>query len=404
MENVAEYRAPGRALSSWIDGFLEHTEGIQSSELHRLWAGIAGIAGALERKVWIHSQRRVVYPNLYIFLVGPPGSGKTYALQACRALWQTLKKHHVAPVSLTKAALMDRLARADRIFEPPMTGSFNSLLIASGEFGALLPNYDADFLNALTNIYDNDKYDEERRGIKDPLIIEAPQINLIACTTPSFLTNTMPAGAWEQGFLARVIIAYNDLTDIAPLNLLDIEAQKDTHLTKALREDLNKIGARQGRLLFTGDAAKLIEAWSDSGGGEIKPTHPRLIHYNRRRTMHLLKLCMIACIDRGAQNIDVPDFQCALNWMTQVEFYMADVFTAMSSGGDAMVINDCWHYALTKFLRDGKGLTTAQLWSYLQAKVPSYSISKIVEAMLRAGLIEAKGIGGDIVYMPKTKG
>jgi hypothetical protein len=96
------------------------------------------------------------------------------------------------------------------------------LLIAAGELGVLIPGYDSDFMNALTYIYDVEKYDEQFRNVHkgEALVIEKPQINLLACCTPSFLTELMPAGAWEQGFLSRVIIVYSGHTDIQPLDLL----------------------------------------------------------------------------------------------------------------------------------------------------------------------------------------
>ena len=40
-----------------------------------------------------------------------------------------------------------------------------------------------------------------------------------------------------------------------------------------------------------------------------EPTHPKLRHYNTRRFAHLLKLSMIACVDRtDVLKLDVEDF------------------------------------------------------------------------------------------------
>src|SRR5438270_12959948 len=108
---------------------------------------------------------------------------------------------------------MDEVGAATRVCHQLPIGltTFNSLLIASKELGALIPGYDTDFLNALTYLYDNAKYDEKRRGKSEPLVIERPQVNLIGCTTPGFLLDTMPIGAWSQGFLSRVILVYSDI-------------------------------------------------------------------------------------------------------------------------------------------------------------------------------------------------
>src|SRR5258708_7370487 len=117
-ENVIHLPAPGRKLSSWVAGFLELTDGIQSPEIFRKWSAITAIAGALEQKIWIRSQGEILYPNLYTFLVGPSGSGKTRALRACNSLWQELKEsHYVAPIKLSKSSLVDVLSKAIRVIK-----------------------------------------------------------------------------------------------------------------------------------------------------------------------------------------------------------------------------------------------------------------------------------------------
>ena len=66
-----------RKLQSWTDAFFQYTEKIGSPPLFRRWCGIFTVAAALERKVWTVNNKGRLYPNLYMFLVGPPGTGKT---------------------------------------------------------------------------------------------------------------------------------------------------------------------------------------------------------------------------------------------------------------------------------------------------------------------------------------
>ena len=71
-----------RRLGSWIESFLEYTEILPSPPLLRRWAAISYVAAALERKVWVRTMGSDLYPNLYTFLVGPPGVGKGVAIAA----------------------------------------------------------------------------------------------------------------------------------------------------------------------------------------------------------------------------------------------------------------------------------------------------------------------------------
>jgi hypothetical protein len=299
-----------------------------------------------------------------------------------------LPDHKLAPVSLSKASLMDEVAAASRI-EPQLDpSSFNSLLVASKELGALIPNYDSDFLNALTFLYDCIKYDEKRRGNKEYLIIERPQINLIGCTTPSYLLDTMPAGAWDQGFLARVILVYKDIVGERKLNLDEEETQVNPSLMRALEHDIQTIGNLVGKMKFTSEAARRISDWADDKEG--RPAHPRLQHYVTRRPVHAIKLSIIASADRGNDLlITVEDVNAAIDWLTAAEIEMPNLFLAMKTGGDANVVAELMHYCMNLHVRAEQGAVPMHyLYEFLQNRVPSYRVNAIIDMMVRSGSIK----------------
>jgi hypothetical protein len=289
---------------------------------------------------------------------------------------------------------------------------FNSLLITAGELGALIPGYDVDFLNALTYLYDCRHYEERRRSVKEPIVIDKPQINLLACCTPSFLTSIMPPGAWEQGFLARTIIIFSDESNIRPLNLADESSGRDEGLRRALVSDIQAIGDDNHfrRLQFHSDAAALIDHWHEGTGpyADLEargiPDHPRLLHYKTRRTVHLLKLCMIANADRTSNDhISVADFTAALGWLVEAESHMPSVFKAMISGGDAAVINELHHYMIGWTTRQGKPMPDSMLYDWLRERVTANSIQNIVQTMHRSGLIKGVVSEGFACFQPRRK-
>lgn len=82
--------------------------------------------------------------------------------------------------------------------------NFNSLTIVSNELGVLLPEYDPAMMSKLTDIYDGKGYSERRRTKDLNFKIDAPQINLIAATTPSFLLRSFrPARGTRASYPAR---------------------------------------------------------------------------------------------------------------------------------------------------------------------------------------------------------
>jgi hypothetical protein len=399
--NVEPLVFPGRRLPSWVAGFMEFTDSIQSPEIFRRWAAIGTIAGALERKIWVRSQGSPIYPNLYIFLVGPPGSGKTRALNETWNIWKALSNHHVADISLTKAAFIDSLSLASRTVWAPANDTFHSLLIAAPELGALLPSYDAEFMNTLTYLYDCLPYSERRRHEKkDFQPIDKPCVNIIACTTPGFLHDSLPPSAWNQGFLSRVTVVYNaGLDGSKPFDLFDQQPQRNPALESALKHDMIKIGDWGGQLKFTAEAGAMAEALNLEGI-QPKPSHPRLTHYNTRRPLQLLKLCIVCAADRGSDYIELYDVQTAHGWMVEVEHYMPDIFAAILHGGDNAIIEDCYHYAIQAAGRTGKDIPVTLVHEFIAARAPAQHVTRIYEVLLSTGRLKSTMAGAAVRPRP----
>ena len=101
-----------RKLNNWVEAFEDLTAFTGSPLRFRRWAGIACIAGALERRVWVHTKGSDLYPNIYTFLVGPPGVGKSAVLKTVRHLWLSLADQHVASSSVSNGITVMTGAKA----------------------------------------------------------------------------------------------------------------------------------------------------------------------------------------------------------------------------------------------------------------------------------------------------
>jgi len=377
-----------RQLPNWVDAFYDYTSFLPSPELFRKWCAIAAIAGALERKVWVHTQGSDLYPNLYTILVAPPGVGKSVVTSRVEQLWRALDGHHIGSSNITKAALMDELAAADRVIvrprETPPTITFHSLKILSNELGVLLPQYESEFMSTLTDIYDGTRYSERRRSIKDQLDIKHPQFNLLAGTTPSHLKDFLPVGAFDQGFLSRSILVYSGDTQIRPL--FDVETGNREKF-RLIKQDFARIGKLYGQMLFDKDAAAAVTKWH-MGGQNPRPEHPKLHNYCTRRTLHLLKLCMVASAAEGDDlTISLENYQTALSWLIEVENHMPDIFKSMNSGGDSKVIEECWYFCFQLFSKTKQPVPESKVYNFLQQRVPAHSVERVADIMVRAGLL-----------------
>lgn len=396
-----------RKLSNWIDGFVQYTEGKGSPLIWRKWAAIFTIAAAIERKQWLVTAKGRLFPNMYAVMVGNAGTGKSLATNLVYDLLRTLeekKELHLAPSSVTKASLIDKLAESNRkivnlTITPPIV-SFNSLAVVPNELGVFLPAYDSEFMNVLTDLWDCKQYSETRRTHKISIDIPATQLNIFSATTPAYLNNFLPEGAWEHGFMARVILIYSGAAEYTDMFA---EFNNDEELYKRLVEDLASINKQYGEFKVDEDVKEALNAWARTGG-EPAPSHPKMTHYTTRRAAHLLKLCMVSCVAAGeGMTISLENYAEAMDWLTEAEKVMPDIFKAMKSGGDGRTIEECYHFIYEMHMKKRQPVQEHRVYHFLQERTPSHNVGRIIEVMERARLIKKQHTDTGIGYVPMIK-
>jgi hypothetical protein len=374
---------------NWIDAFMAVNEKVPTPEVFKLWGGISLLAGALERKVWLTNSIGQLFPNLYIFLIAPPGVGKTIITAQAWRMMKKLRDHKIAPPSVTRATIIEELNNAKR-FKQHTTGTlaFNALYICVNELGVLLPEFDTAMMNKLTDIYDGHPYEEARRNKEHSVAIAKPIYNLLAAGTPGYLSTILPEVAWEQGFMSRVLMIYS--ADAVKQSLFSVRPEDEAEQA-VLASELQKIGNLCGEFSFTREAAELIDAFYLGGQTETAQLHPKLQHYNTRRPSHLLKLMMIASVAENDELvITEAHFLKAFEWLTDAEAAMPQIFKAMQSGGDIQIINELWHYVFTTCAtKKLDGLPESYLYTFLSQRVQSEKIKWIIEVMKNGNLLRS---------------
>lgn len=393
-----------RRLSSWLEAYERYVETLPSPPLFKKWTGLSALSSALERKVWCTAIRnRPLYPNTYIVLCGPPAAGKSVVTSEVQMLLKDLKTHHLASSSITKAAMMDELKNATRTLIIPGKPyiEFNFLSIVSNELGVLIPAYDNDFMSALTDIYDGSGYSEKRRSNKIDIAMPNAQFNLLAATTPSYLAGTLPVGAWDQGFLSRTMLIFSGAAHRQDLFAID---NTDTKAYEDLVHDLKIIGELYGKIAFTKGAAALMNEWHLAGGPPV-PEHPKLVSYVARRTVHMLKLCMLYSVSES-DNLLVEEehFIKALDTLVEAEAVMPDIFKAMTQNGDQRAIEELWYQCLQWYGPKKQPIPETRIIAFLSEKVPAYSVFKIIEVMEKGGALQEVWENRVKCYVPKGRG
>ena len=174
-------------------------------------------------------------------------------------------------------------------------------------------------------------------------------------------------------------------------------------MKKALVADLNSIATLYGEMKFTPEAAEFVDDWY-LGGQQPLPNHPKLQHYNTRRTAHVLKLCQVACVNEGNELvIKLEHVQRALDWLIDAETAIPDIFKAMYSGGDGKVMDEAWHMLFQYKARYNKGAPRTLLIEFLSRRVPSYNVERLIDLMEKAGMLRCVAQDGQLHYFAKDR-
>jgi len=377
----------------WIENFLAATKDVNSPEIFRRWAAIATLSGALERRVFTYFGSGKVFPNTFIVLVAPPRVGKTKALEQTSHLWRSTKVLHVAPDSISSAALIDCLESTYRALPVVQTGEvleYHSLQIVQDEMGVLLPEYAPGTLSLVSALYDcKERFTEEKRTNKLKKDIINPIISVAVGATPGYLKDTLPEVAWDQGFMARMIIIYQKEGPNYSIRGKFRRSRQLGLFPSEMKDYLKELCELVGAFQWTEDAEEAIARWHEQGFAPA-PTHPRLANYCNERMIHVMKLSMISSISRGTSlRITLKDFERARAWMIEAEGTMPDVFAAMGGKGDKNIILDLHQFLLNIQKRSGTPRVRDQLmYHHLSGQVQSERIPKLVEQASRMGLLK----------------
>lgn len=364
---------------SWIDRFVEATARYESPELFRRWTAISVLGSVLEQKVALPTAP-LMYANLYIFLVSPPGGGKSRAMGAARDILTQLPDFFIAPTSINAASMIDALKECKRaVVTAEGSYEYNTMSIMVGEFGTFMSQYDDDLMALLTDFFNVTPYSQRRRTSGLKLFIPRPQLSMLVGCTPATLMKFMPEVAWGQGFASRILFVFS-----ADKPLVDDFASTVPLDTADLVHDLKMINNLIGTFAVSPEYSTAINQWrSLDENHPPKPTHPRLTHYCARRKEILYRLSMISAVDRSdALILTREDFNRAMGWMLDAEQYMPLAFDTNLAGSDSTIMDEILHFVESKVKVDEGALVR-----YVSRRAQSHAVARIIDLMVMSGML-----------------
>jgi hypothetical protein len=173
---------------------------------HR-FLGVAAIACAAAHRVYMPYGVKDLHPNLWMLLVGTSGDRKTSAIGITDYLLAKSGACPVLPNEFSREALMG-------IFTEQQRGVF-IISEYSAFMGNLHKSYNEGTLGFLTDIYDVPRVYKRTTAIKGVQELRKPCANIIAATTPHYMSTSMEE--WMSGWGPRFLVIPGERRSLIPV-------------------------------------------------------------------------------------------------------------------------------------------------------------------------------------------
>ena len=326
-----------------------------------------------------------VNPNLYLMLMGSPGTRKSTAIKIASNLISKAGYTNIAAARTTKEKFLLDLAGEDsepaNILETNLgfgqTGSAE-ILVAADEFNNFIGNGNIEFLSMLGELWDYNGLFKNRVKNSKSIEILDPTVSLLAGNTPTGFSLAFPVESIGQGIFSRILLIHGEPSGV---KITFPEPPSDAE-TKIVLDYLIEIKSQCYGHLHLDAASKLL---LDKIYKTQKPMDDvRFESYFNRRFTHLLKLCIICCAARCSTTLSEEDVIYANTMLTHAEHSMGQ---ALGSFGKARH-SDTSHKVLQILDSSHHLVTLKDLWKHLHSDLEKMSdLGEILRNLVAADKI-----------------
>lgn len=315
---------------SYLSDYRLYSSGNEAHPTYHIFSSLVGLASVVSRRVWLDLGYFRVYPNLYVILVGPPGTKKTTAMVVTRKLVQSIDDVPFAPEALTKEALQLELATQQRSIndlpeEFADMRNYAPLTIIVTELSNFLGRDSMNMIDFLTTIYDYDGIFQSKTKNKGNVSIENPCLSLLACTTPDWITFYLKGDIISGGFSRRCIFVY-ETEEGPPVPIPEVTAAQRLAFDAAVNYG-RSLKSVSGPFRWDEDCKEFYKDWYVNMRSSSSIIDDTVVGYHRSKHIQALKVAMLLSLSESSRLVlELSHFKGALDLLELVEGNMVRVF------------------------------------------------------------------------------
>lgn len=376
----------GSKQEDFFSKWFNYTRGTEVPAAFYRWAAIGGLGAWLGRDVYIQFGDQKIYPNMYVLLMGEPGTKKSTAIKRMKKLLAQAGYGFFAAEKTSKEKfLLDLGEKEDESTDDFLNaGIFGNdevkeVFIAADEFNDFFGNNILEFVSMLGVLWDFEGSYENKIKNGQSIKIPNPTVSILGGTTATTFASTFPQEIIGQGFFSRTVAVH-----ARPTGKRITWPYSPTDEEKAdLEEYLLKMKTcHSGKVEFSPEAIDLVDKiyqnWQNV-------EDIRFASYANRRHVHLLKLVLIHTIARLGDKVETRDVVYANTVLHHTEQFMSAAYGEFGQSKNSQLT-----HKILQILDNSPDIHDMHgLWSKVQSDFERLDIfATLIQGMAHAGKIQ----------------
>jgi len=389
--------------NAFLHTYLKYVANTESPTIMQVWSAISAASACMGRHLYLPFGIGDIYPNMFVLLVGPPGTRKSQAIKYASKLVAESTNVRFAPddtggqrQGLIAAMEGDEnLDSEDQQFEimdnAAMVADITSIgnlqvtmgrpedkhhmFACASEFGTFMGEANSNTTRFLNKVWDGEDYKYKLSNSEK--VLKEPLMTIVGGTTTADIARILPAEAIGQGFMSRWILVHAPnkekrvarpfMHDEYKPALCDVFHNLSREMSGAIEE--SKAAGKYLDYMYTHETVNIQDT--------------RFVYYGERRHTHLIKLAMVLAAASGSQVLSVEDVEQAENILAHTEARMPDAL-----GEFGLTNEGAAKQKMLEFLQASNApVTLAILWQIMRNDMTRVAFSNTVSDLVNSGKI-----------------
>lgn len=383
--------------------YFKYVENTEPPLVFHRWSVLTSLGAYLGRQYYLPFGDFNIQPNMYVMLIGDPGTRKSTAIKLAKKVLSSsgYDKFSAERTSKEKFLLdlegveddMGAVVDANKIMQNMFGDDFvggdpREVFIVADEFNEFVGSGNLEFLSLLGSLWDWDDAAQpfkQRLKTSRSVSIYQPTISLLGGNTHAGFAEAFPPQSIGQGFLSRLVLVFGESSG----KKIAFPARPSDEIKRGLMELFQEIKQQVvGEATMTKQARGMLETIYRTFHGL---EDSRFKHYSTRRQTHLLKLCLLTAASNLRTEICAEDVLFANTLLSFTEHRMPNAMGEFGKAKNADVAA-----RIISVLSEATGpMDVSALWAQVQSDLDRLEdLNKLM-----AGLTQ----GGKVQYVARSK-